>query len=86
MFTWYGILIIPLITGIVEVLKRAGLPPKYAGLASLILGLGLSIAYGQMEAHWALIQSILVGLALGLAASGLYSQVRALRCRRLIFY
>ena len=66
----YDIAIVPLIMGVVELIKMLGLPKKFAALASAILGIIVGIVYvspGDVA------QGILVGLSLGLAASGLYS-------------
>lgn len=66
----YDVAIVPLIMGVVELLKRLGLPAKFAALASAILGIIVGLVYvspGDVA------KGILVGLSLGLAASGLYS-------------
>lgn len=69
------ILLVPLIVGIVEAIKRAGLSSRYASLVSLAIG--LAIAVGGHVALGAgagdLYGSVLQGLALGLGAAGLYS-------------
>jgi hypothetical protein len=74
-----SVLVVPLITGLVEAAKRSGLPERHAALAAM--GCGLAIAVG---AHLAtdvgarpLYDAALQGIALGLAASGLYSVARA---------
>lgn len=66
----YDVAIIPLITGIVELLKQLGLPSKYAALTSAILGVAVGILYVAPED---ILRGGLIGLSLGLAASGLYS-------------
>lgn len=66
----YNLPIIPLIVGVVELLKQLGLPKKWAALASAILGILVGIFY---IAPGDLLKGILEGLALGLAATGLYS-------------
>ena len=66
----YDVAIVPLIMGVVELLKRLGLSAKFAALASAILGIIVGLVYvspGDVA------KGILVGLSLGLAASGLYS-------------
>ncbi len=67
----------PLITGFVETLKRAGVvPPRYAALTSLAVGVAASmIAYlaGGGFISQELYEAIVRGVAVGLAASGLYS-------------
>lgn len=76
-----GIVIVPLIVGLVEVAKRLGLSARYAALASVAVGLAISLAAwvatetgGPAREGF---QAVLLGLALGLSASGLYSVTRA---------
>lgn len=70
MFEVYGVALIGLIVGLVEVLKRAGLPKKFLPLSSLIFGIAAGIFYINPEDLKA---GIIVGLMMGLSASGLYS-------------
>ncbi|MFO7294436.1 MAG: hypothetical protein C0P72_000275 [Clostridia bacterium] len=72
--TIYDVAIIPLIVGIVELLKQVGLPSKFAALVSVILGIVIGIVYLSPDD---IKKGILVGLALGLAASGLYSGTKS---------
>ncbi len=60
--------IIPVITGVVEVIKRAGLPSRFAGLLAVILGVGFSIFVNKGVE----VESVLMGFVFGLGASGLY--------------
>lgn len=70
MFEVYGVALIGLIVGLVEVLKKAGLPKKFLPLSSLILG----VAAGTLYVYPANLKAgIIVGLMMGLSASGLYS-------------
>lgn len=73
-----GVLLIPLITGLVEVAKRSGLPGHYA--AGLSLGLGIAISVGSHVAGLLGVtdgySALLQGASYGLAASGLYSAAR----------
>lgn len=74
--TYAGIVAVPLIVGLVEVFKRAGLPRRFAPLVSMVLGLGLSLGYmatGITGNGPSLMDSLVIGIALGLSASGLYS-------------
>jgi hypothetical protein len=58
---------------LVEVVKRLGLPSKFAPLVSVVLGLVLAfLVYPDPT------QAILIGVAFGLSASGLYSGGKAL--------
>jgi ABC-type uncharacterized transport system permease subunit len=54
--------------GIVEVLKRAGLPNKYSPLASLVFGLFFGLIFIDTFK-----EGLIVGLMVGLSATGLYS-------------
>ncbi|WP_338470044.1 hypothetical protein R4Z10_14680 [Niallia sp. XMNu-256] len=68
MLEYFQLVIIPIIIGVVEVVKRVGLPIKYSPLVSLLLGLVFGILYVQP-----LLDGIIVGLMVGLSATGLYS-------------
>lgn len=78
---WGGVVVVPLIVGLVEVAKRLGLSTRYAALVSLTIGLAISlgawVATQAGEPAREGFQAALVGLALGLSASGLYSVARA---------
>jgi L-cystine uptake protein TcyP (sodium:dicarboxylate symporter family) len=69
----YDVVIIPLIVGVVELLKQLGLPVKFSALVAAILGIVIGVIY---IAPNDILQGILVGLAMGLSASGLYSGVK----------
>lgn len=73
---WGGVAALPLVVGIVEVLKRAGLPDKWAGLVSLILGVGGGLAYGGVAGLSAL-EALPQGLLVGLAAAGAWSTTKS---------
>lgn len=65
-----GIAIIPLLIGILEVVKKLGINKKYVPVISLILGIGIGIALfaaGDMKT------GIIQGVYIGLSAVGLYS-------------
>lgn len=68
MFEFYELVVIPIILGIVEVFKRVGFPVKYSPLLSLALGLIFGVFYLDV-----LKEGIIVGLIIGLSATGLYS-------------
>jgi len=69
----YDVAIIPLIVGIVELCKQIGLPNKFAAVLSAILGVVIGLVYVAPENPP---KAILVGLSMGLSASGLYSGVK----------
>ena len=81
-----GAPIVALVPGLVELAKRAGLSPRYAGLAAIagatalmaladvagVAGFTSGAASGAVRvASW-----LLAGIVYGLAAAGLYSQTR----------
>lgn len=73
MFEVYDVALIPLIVGLVELCKRLGLKHKLLPVASLIFGLLAGIFYIYPDD---IKGAILVGLVLGLSASGLYSSTK----------
>lgn len=62
------LLSLPAIIAAVEAFKMGGLPTKYAALLAVALG----IIFG------ALMDSVVAGMVMGLAASGLYSGAKAI--------
>jgi L-cystine uptake protein TcyP (sodium:dicarboxylate symporter family) len=69
-FELYDVVIIPLIVGIVEMFKRAGVSKKLLPFIAVILGIAIGVVY-VTDFDWK--QGVLVGAMLGLSASGLYS-------------
>ncbi|MBO1002629.1 hypothetical protein ACFSKI_21070 [Pseudogracilibacillus auburnensis] len=69
MFEVYDIAVVPLITGLVQLFKLAGFKAKYAPFIALLLG----ILFGLFYFGSSIKEGILIGLVLGLSASGLYS-------------
>ncbi len=72
-FTAGGIALIPVIVGLVEIVKRLGLNDKFAPLVSLVFGVVAGIVYlspGNVQ------MGVLQGIVMGLAAVGLYSGVK----------
>ncbi|NLI61132.1 MAG: hypothetical protein GX375_06860 [Clostridiales bacterium] len=69
----YQVPIIPLIVGVVELLKSLGLPKKLSALVAALLGIlvGLFILYPNDKG-----KGFITGLSLGLAASGLFSSTK----------
>lgn len=70
MFEVYDVVLIPLILGLVELFKRAGISSKVLPFIALVLGIVVGVVY---IAEFDLKQGILIGAMLGLSASGLYS-------------
>lgn len=64
-------ILIPVIVGIVSVAKKAGLTTRYAPILALVLG-----AVGGFFYIAADTTGVLVGITMGLAASGAYSGVK----------
>ena len=73
-----GVAMVPLIVGLVEMAKRLGLGSTWA--APLAVGLGLVVSLGLAATRGGtaegLARAALVGVGLGLSASGLYSGVK----------
>lgn len=70
MLAAYDVALIPLIVALIELLKGAGLPKKWLPIVSIILGIAGGVVY--ICPH-DLKGGIIIGLMLGLSASGLYS-------------
>lgn len=73
---WLGVAAVPLILGIVEVAKRAGLAARYAGVAALVLGTGLGIAVATETGDTSLLAGGIGGASVGLAAAGAWSTAK----------
>lgn len=61
-------IVLPVVIGLVEAIKRAGLSSRYSPIVSILLGVVLMYLFGG---------DIWEGLLAGLSASGLYSGVKA---------
>jgi hypothetical protein len=70
---FFGVLVVPVIVGLVEVAKGTGLSARWAAPMALALGLALSLIAADDGTTMA--SAVMRGLALGLSASGLYSAV-----------
>lgn len=63
--------IVAVLIGLVEVLKRAfGIPKRFVPLTALILGILISIL---VNGHWGDPKPVFTGIVYGLSAVGLYS-------------
>lgn len=70
-----GVAAVPLIVGLVQLLKGLGLNARWAGLAAIGLGLVASFGYFFFQDR-AEFKAVVVGLAVGLAAAGLWSTTK----------
>jgi len=66
-------LIVAIVTGLTEVIKRIGLPSKFAPIMSISFGLALAFLNRQ---GLPIDVVITTGIIAGLSASGLYSGVK----------
>ena len=74
----YGVSAVLIIIGLVQLAKSAGLPSKWAGLVAVTLGVVASVCFtlwGEVPVY----KAVIVGLALGLSAAGLWSTQKATR-------
>ena len=67
---------IALIIGLAEVCKKVGFPVKYIPLIDLALGLISGICVFGIAMDLGIANGVLVGLALGLSACGLFSGIK----------
>jgi len=67
-------ILVAIITGLTEVIKRIGLPSQFAPIVSIALGLALAFLNRQ---NFSIDIVIMTGIVAGLTASGLYSGVKA---------
>ncbi|MCU9594552.1 hypothetical protein OEV82_08790 [Caldibacillus thermolactis] len=74
MFEIYDVAIIPLIAGITEIFKKIGLPAKYSPIVAIFLGIIITLVYVDVTPK----EGVLVGIMLGLSASGFYSGTKNL--------
>lgn len=69
---------IALIMAIAEVVKKLGLKSKYIPLVDLALGLIAGLIIYTAHLGYAPVEGIVVGIALGLSACGLFSGIKNL--------
>ena len=65
-----NVVLVPLLIGILEVVKKLGLDPKYIPVVSVGLGVISGFALNGLSNP---VESAYTGIAVGLAAVGLYS-------------
>lgn len=71
-----AIMALPVIVGVVEVIKRAGLPGRWLPLVALVLGVTIGVAGALVRSGTmaeGMLTGVLWGATLGLGAVGLYS-------------
>lgn len=75
-----GIIAVFIIMSIVELVKNVTPQElyKYSGLLAVFLGLLISIGYTLLK-EMELYKAVIVGMALGLSASGLYSITKSVK-------
>lgn len=66
-------ILIPVIVGLVEVVKRIGLANRFAAPLSLIFGIGGAFVFPATTIPL----TVLTGIILGLSAAGLYAGTKA---------
>ena len=69
---------IALIMGIAEIIKKLGLDHKYIPLVDLALGSIAGLVVYTAHLHFSPVEGIVIGVALGLSACGLFSGVKNL--------
>jgi len=71
--TVYDVALVPIIIALTQLAKAAGFPQKFSALLAAGLGVGAGFLY---LAPGDPAQAVLKGLAVGLAAAGLYSSTK----------
>lgn len=64
-----GIAIIPLLIGLLEVIKKLGVNEKYMPIFSVVLGIVIGLVFLSSNVK----EGIILGIYVGLSAVGLYS-------------
>lgn len=67
---------VALIMGIAEVIKRMGLKSKYIPLVDIALGLISGICVFGIDMDYGISKGVIIGVALGLSACGLFSGIK----------
>ncbi len=66
----YGVALVPVLVGLVELLKRSGVPKRLIPIVSMLLGYFFSFFYLAQGDYK---KALLLGTILGLSAIGLFS-------------
>lgn len=67
---------VALIIGLAEIIKRLGLDSKYIPLVDVGLGLVSGVCVFSLALGFTIMEGIVLGLALGLSACGLFSGIK----------
>ena len=67
---------VALIIGLAELIKRSGCPTRYIPMIDLALGILSGVCIYGITMGYGIINGILVGIALGLSACGLFSGIK----------
>jgi hypothetical protein len=73
--SYSGLIIVPIITGLVEAARRLGLPLRYAAPFAVAVGLSISLASAaaaELPGGPGFMEAVLRGLAHGLSGVGLH--------------
>ena len=65
-----------LVIGLAELCKKCGLPSKWIPLVDVILGLFGGIFVFGLEFNYGMLKGVVIGLAIGLSACGLFSGIK----------
>lgn len=66
------------IVGMVEIVKRVGMPSKFAGLLAVCLGVFAAISLSASQGSILWYESVRDGIIIGLTAAGVYSGSKAI--------
>ncbi len=67
---------VALIIGLAEILKRAGCPTRLIPFADLVIGITSGICVYGLSMGYGILNGIILGIALGLSACGLFSGIK----------
>lgn len=76
-----GAVVAPLVIGLVQVAKQAGLPTRWTPVAAVLLGIAMTLVLGEAGTppHPDYPTRVAAGVTAGLMAAGLYASVKTMR-------
>lgn len=74
-YTVYGYAIVPILIGILEVLKKIGVPTSIIPIISVLIGLSVGVATNLDNMS----NGVVLGVVYGLSACGLYDSFKAVK-------